>query len=112
VQPLSGAHEKSSVKVDGHWSQDSGRPVHFRPVDRALDCSAVMELRSADMLPLFANAHCHRVLRVQYPANVTNGAGSLPLLRRVGRKEGAPDGLHCDLVRLAVPGRLGGGITK
>ena len=72
VQPLIGVRMKSSVKVDGHWSQDSGDRSIFGLSTAAL-IAVVDELRSADMLHCLQMLHCHLGSQVPNIRNVRNG---------------------------------------
>ncbi|MCR9184623.1 MAG: biosynthetic arginine decarboxylase [Halieaceae bacterium] len=72
VEPLIGVRMKSSVKVDGHWSQDSGDRSIFGLSTAAL-IAVVDELRAADMLHCLQMLHCHLGSQVPNIRNVRNG---------------------------------------
>ncbi|PLW82741.1 arginine decarboxylase [Kineobactrum sediminis] len=72
VEPLIGVRMKSSVKVDGHWSQDSGDRSIFGLSTAAL-IGVVDELRAADMLHCLQMLHCHLGSQVPNIRNVRNG---------------------------------------
>lgn len=72
VEPLIGVRMKSSVKVDGHWSQDSGDRSIFGLSTPAL-ITVVDELREAGMLHCLQMLHCHLGSQVPNIRNVRNG---------------------------------------
>ncbi|MEZ5555804.1 biosynthetic arginine decarboxylase [Haliea sp.] len=72
VEPLIGVRMKSSVKVDGHWSQDSGDRSIFGLSTAAL-IAVVDELRAAGMLHCLQMLHCHLGSQVPNIRNVRNG---------------------------------------
>jgi arginine decarboxylase len=72
VEPLIGVRMKSSVKVDGHWSQDSGDRSIFGLSTPAL-ITVVDELRAAGMLHCLQMLHCHLGSQVPNIRNVRNG---------------------------------------
>ena len=72
IEPLIGVRMKSAVKVDGHWSQDSGDRSIFGLSTAAL-ISVIDELRDADMLHCLQMLHCHLGSQVPNIRNVRNG---------------------------------------
>jgi arginine decarboxylase len=72
VEPLIGVRMKSPVKVDGHWSQDSGDRSIFGLSTPAL-ITVVDELRAAGMLHCLQMLHCHLGSQVPNIRNVRNG---------------------------------------
>ena len=72
IEPLIGVRMKSAVKVDGHWSQDSGDRSIFGLSTAAL-ISVIDELRDAGMLHCLQMLHCHLGSQVPNIRNVRNG---------------------------------------
>lgn len=91
VEPLIGVRMKSSVKVDGHWSQDSGDRSIFGLSTPAL-ITAVDELRAAGMLHCLQMLHCHLGSQVPNIRNVRNGVLEACRFYSGLVEEGAPMG--------------------
>ncbi|MBA6412052.1 biosynthetic arginine decarboxylase [Parahaliea sp. F7430] len=72
VEPLIGVRMRSSVKVDGHWSQDSGDRSIFGLSTTAL-LQVVTELREVGMLHCLQMLHCHLGSQVPNIRNVRSG---------------------------------------
>ncbi|MFV0275947.1 MAG: biosynthetic arginine decarboxylase [Parahaliea sp.] len=72
IAPLIGLRMRSMVKVDGHWSQDSGDRSIFGLSTTAL-LQVVDELRAADMLDCLQMLHCHLGSQVPNIRNVRSG---------------------------------------
>ncbi|GAB3306735.1 arginine decarboxylase [Haliea atlantica] len=91
VEPLIGVRMKSSVKVDGHWSQDSGDRSIFGLSTPAL-ITAIDELREAGMLHCLQMLHCHLGSQVPNIRNVRNGVLEACRFYAGLVEEGAPMG--------------------
>ena len=91
VEPLIGVRMKSSVKVDGHWSQDSGDRSIFGLSTPAL-ITVVDELREAGMLHCLQMLHCHLGSQVPNIRNVRNGVLEACRFYAGLVEEGAPMG--------------------
>lgn len=91
VEPLIGVRMKSSVKVDGHWSQDSGDRSIFGLSTPAL-ITVVDELRAAGMLHCLQMLHCHLGSQVPNIRNVRNGVLEACRFYAGLVEEGAPMG--------------------
>lgn len=72
IDPLIGVRMRSAVKVDGHWSQDSGDRSIFGLSTTAL-LQVVAELREAGMLDCLQMLHCHLGSQVPNIRNVRSG---------------------------------------
>ncbi|WP_232059177.1 biosynthetic arginine decarboxylase [Kineobactrum salinum] len=91
IEPLIGVRMKSSVKVDGHWSQDSGDRSIFGLSTAAL-IGVVDELRAAGMLHCLQMLHCHLGSQVPNIRNVRNGVLEACRFYAGLVEEGAPMG--------------------
>lgn len=72
IDPLIGVRMRSAVKVDGHWSQDSGDRSIFGLSTTAL-LQVVTELREEGMLDCLQMLHCHLGSQVPNIRNVRSG---------------------------------------
>ncbi|WP_213004047.1 biosynthetic arginine decarboxylase [Parahaliea maris] len=72
IAPLIGVRMRSAVKVDGHWSQDSGDRSIFGLSTTAL-LQVAEELRAAGMLDCLQMLHCHLGSQVPNIRNVRSG---------------------------------------
>ncbi len=72
VDPLLGVRIKLSVKVEGHWEEDSGDRSIFGMSTAAL-LSVVNQLREAGMLHCLKLLHCHLGSQIPNIRNIRNG---------------------------------------
>jgi len=72
IEPLIGVRMRSAVKVDGHWSEDSGDRSIFGLSTTAL-LQVVSELQAVDMLHCLQMLHCHLGSQVPNIRNVRSG---------------------------------------
>lgn len=72
IEPLIGVRIKSSVQVEGHWSQDSGDRSIFGLSTSSL-LTIVDDLRQAGMLHCLQLLHCHLGSQIPNIRNVRSG---------------------------------------
>ncbi len=72
VDPLLGVRIKLSVKVEGHWEEDSGDRSIFGMSTAAL-LNVVRQLKEADMLHCLKLLHCHLGSQIPNIRNIRNG---------------------------------------
>jgi arginine decarboxylase len=91
VEPMLGVRMKSTIKVEGHWSGDSGDRSLF-----GLSTSALIEvierLREADMLHCLQLLHCHLGSQIPNIRNVRSGVLEACRFYAGLVQEGAPMG--------------------
>jgi arginine decarboxylase len=100
VDPLIGVRIKTSVMVDGHWSQDSGDSSIFGLTTSAL-LTIVDELRKVDMLHCLQLLHFHQGSQIPNIRNIRDGVNEACRYYIELIREGAPMGYF----------NLGGGLA-
>ena len=91
MEPLIGVRIKSGVKVDGHWSQDSGDRSIFGLSTASL-LTVVDTLNSASMLHCLQLLHCHLGSQIPNIRNVRSGVLDACRIYAGLVEEGAPMG--------------------
>jgi arginine decarboxylase len=91
IEPLLGARIKTSVAVDGHWSQDSGDRSIFGLSTAAL-MRVVDKLRQEEMLHCLKLLHCHLGSQIPNIRNVRSGVLEACRFYAGLVQEGAPMG--------------------
>ena len=95
IEPLIGVRIKTTVAVDGYWSQDSGDRSIFGLSTASL-MRLVDSLREADMLHCLRLLHCHLGSQIPNIRNVRSGVLEACRFYAGLVQEGAPMG-HLDL---------------
>ena len=95
IEPLIGVRIKTTVAVDGYWSQDSGDRSIFGLSTASL-MRLVDELRQAEMLHCLRLLHCHLGSQIPNIRNVRSGVLEACRFYAGLVEEGAPMG-HIDL---------------
>jgi len=91
VDPLLGVRIRTSIMVDGHWSQDSGDRSIFGLSTNSL-LEIVDELRAADKLHCLQLLHCHLGSQIPNIRNVRSGVLDACRFYAGLVQEGAPMG--------------------
>jgi len=91
VDPLIGVRIRTSITVDGYWSQDSGDRSIFGLSTNSL-LAIVDELRQAGMLQCLQLLHCHLGSQIPNIRNVRNGVLDACRFYAGLVQEGAPMG--------------------
>jgi len=91
IQPLLGVRIKTTVAVDGYWSQDSGDRSIFGLSTASL-MRLVDKLRQADMLHCLRLLHCHLGSQIPNIRNVRSGVLEACRFYAGLAQEGAPMG--------------------